>query len=78
MQKQFNSPVPIRVERKPKMRDLNYVEARAVVRKSKGATSKRKRPNVIRVRLEDNAKDIVIRFADKETLIKSLREMFNI
>ena len=77
MQKQFNSPVPILVEGKKKPRELNYIRSGSIVRKEKRAVARKPR-NVIRVRLEDNAKDIVIRFADKETLIKSLREMFNI
>ena len=69
---------------KCKCNQLNYVHPKIEIRsagQSQRVLTKRKPPtrtNMIKIRLADNPKDIVIKFSDKETLIKSLREILGI
>ena len=54
---------------------LNYVQPKPVPASEKKAA---KPKNVVKIKLADNPKDIVIRFADKETLLKTLRELLGV
>ena len=61
-------------------RGLNYIQPKSKWTSPPKATvvlcKKAVKPkNVIKIKLADNPKDIVIRFSDKETLVKSLREL---
>ena len=70
--KPFGNICPICIRRRF---DLNYVKPAEV--KPKRVKKPAARQNMIKIRLCDNPKDIVIKFADKETLLKSLRELLN-
>ena len=79
--KQYGMICPACIRRK--RFDLNYVKPDVkpaeAVEKLKPPRVKKPavRQNMIKIRLCDNPKDIVIKFADKETLLKSLREVLN-
>lgn len=51
-----------------------YLPAPSKIPKRKPATPK----NIIKIKLADNPKDIIIKFPDKETLLKSLRELLDL
>ena len=61
-----------------KCKHLNYIEPKQPSHATVKPKPPRKPPaprNIIKVKLADNPKDIVIKFADKETLLKTLREI---
>jgi|GEM_PF-5940514 len=82
---QFNAPCKIGIQSRQKW-DLNYITGSASKTELKPAKSvqttgnsrNRKKPNFIRIKLDGNDKDIIIKFSDKETLIKSLRELLGV
>ena len=59
---------------------LNYVEPKRTVAPLKNTPHPKKTApkNIIKIKLADNPKDIIIKFSDKETLLKSLRELLGI
>ena len=75
--KQIGAPCAIGVQRRRRF-GLNYVRNACLPNTSRAPRKPAARQNVIKIRLSDNPKDIVIKFADKETLIKSLRELFGV
>lgn len=58
---------------------LNYIQPKNVSTASKMSCKKNPLPrNIIKIKIADNPKDIIIKFSDKETLLKTLHELLDI
>jgi len=57
---------------------LNYIKPKSLPCPPVRVRKKPAPKNVIKIKFADNPKDIVVRFSDKETLLKTLREMLDV